>query len=165
LNAPSASSAAVLNAFINEQEKRPIWNGRPSTNRGIPIQLYHPTFAKFMRAMRDDTVDINLKSEDFSATHSFLQNSAVVYKNEALRSEAIRAFLNKAIHHRIAALKTPTFNADGACQVPCGNLLALAAIEEEKNEIGTGGCGPSHQCGLGFRLYYASENVGAVCPL
>jgi hypothetical protein len=164
LKAPSPSSAAVLNAFIHEQQKRPIWNGRPSTKRGIPIQLYHPTFSKFLRAISDDTVDINLKPEDYSAAHSLLHKSAEIYVDEASRSNAIRVFLNKAIHHRITTLDVQGMKADGACQVLCGNLYALAAIEEEKNEVGTGGCDPTHQCSLDFRLYYAQEIVGATLP-
>ena len=159
LKAPPPSSAAVLNAFIQEQTKHPIWNGRPSGNRGIPIQLYHAAFAKFMRAISDDTADTNLKAEDYSAVHSLFHRSAAVYRDEALRSNAIRVFLNNAIHHRITTLEVPGMKADGACQVLCGNLYALAALEEEKNEIGTGGCDPSHQCSFDFRLYYAKDNV------
>jgi hypothetical protein len=139
LNAPSPSSAAVLNSFIQTQTKHPIWNGRPSEKRGIPIQLYHPAFGKFMQAITDDTVDIGLKPEDYSAVHSLFHRSAVVYDDEALRSSAIRVFLDNAIHHRITTLDMKGMKTDGACQVLCGNLYALAAIEEEKNEIGTGG--------------------------
>jgi hypothetical protein len=164
LKAPSPSSAAVLNAFIQGQTKHPIWNGRPSGKRGIPIQLYHPAFAKFMRSISDDTVDINLKPDDYSAVHSLFDRSAVVYGDEASRSDAIRVFLNQAIHYRIETLEVPGMKADGAYKVLCRNLYALAAIEEEKNEIGTGGCDPSHQCSLDFRLYYAKENVSASKP-
>jgi hypothetical protein len=60
--APTPSQAAILNTFRNEQEKPPIWNGRPSTNRGIPIQLYHPSFGKFLRAVADDSVEIELEA-------------------------------------------------------------------------------------------------------
>ncbi|KAI9445411.1 hypothetical protein H4582DRAFT_920285 [Lactarius indigo] len=35
LNTPIPSSTATVDAFIREQEKRPIWNGRASTNCGI----------------------------------------------------------------------------------------------------------------------------------
>ncbi len=106
---PSPPSAATLNGLREEQGKRhPIWNGRPSMNRGIPIQLYHPSFAKFLRVVRDDTVGIDLK--------------------------------------------------------PGLRVYALAAIKEDKNEIGTGGCDPSDQCALGFRLYYAREEVRPFLP-
>jgi hypothetical protein len=164
LNAPSPSSGAILNAFINEQEKRPLWNGRPSTNRGIPIQLYHPTFAKFMRTTSDDTVDIKLDPEGYSAVHSLFHKSAVIYKDETARSNEIRVFLNRAIRHRLATLEAPGMRADGAYEVPCGNLYAVAALEEEKNEIGTGGKDPSHQCGLDYRLFYAHKRVCASIP-
>ncbi|KAH9066533.1 hypothetical protein EDB87DRAFT_1586638 [Lactarius vividus] len=53
---PPPSSSAVFQNFIGEQKRRPIWNGRPPTNCGIPIQLYHPSFAKIIRIARGDAV-------------------------------------------------------------------------------------------------------------
>jgi hypothetical protein len=164
LTAPSPSSAAVLNGFLRGQEKCPIWNGRPSMNRGIPIQLYHPSFAKFLRVARTATGEIDLTPEDYSATHSLFHSSAMLYKDEAKRVEGTRVFLDKAIRRAIPALDVPGMKADGACQVFCGNLYALAAAKEDKNEIGTGGCDPSHQCALDFRLYYAKEEVRPFLP-
>jgi hypothetical protein len=139
-----------------------MWNGRPSTHRGIPIQLYHPSFGNFLRAVRDDTVHV--KPEDYAATQSLFHSSAMLYEDEDSRSEEIRIFLDKAIHRQITHLRVPGMKADGACQVSCGNLYALAALEEEMNEIGTGGPDPSHQCGLDFRFYYARERVRPFFP-
>jgi len=73
-------------------------------NRGIPIRLYHPSFARFIRNVREDTVEIDLKPEDYSATHSLLHSSAVLYQDEARRVEATRVFLEEAIGHQIPAL-------------------------------------------------------------
>ena len=168
---PSPPSAATLNGLREEQGKRhPIWNGRPSMNRGIPIQLYHPSFAKFLRVVRDDTVGIDLKPEDYSATHSLFQSSAVLYESEARRLDATELFLNKVIRHQISPLwvsgEQVSMKADGAYEAGCKSLrvYALAAIKEDKNEIGTGGCDPSDQCALGFRLYYAREEVRPFLP-
>jgi hypothetical protein len=118
-------------------------------NRGIPIQLYHSSFAKFLRVVRDGDVQMDLEPEDYAATQSLFHSSATLYPDEASRSQAIRVFLNKAIHRHISSLEIPGMRADGACQVICGDVLAAA---EEKNEMGTGGCDASHQCGLDFRL-------------
>jgi hypothetical protein len=104
---------------------------------------------------------MDLKPEDYAATHSLFHSSATLYPDEAHRTQAIRVFLNKAIHHHISSLEIPGMRADGACQVICGDLLASAALEEHKNEMGVGGCDATHQCGIGFRFYYASEGV---CP-
>ncbi len=137
-------------------------------NRGIPIQLYHPSFAKFLRVVRDDTVGIDLKPEDYSATLSLFHSSAVLYESEAQRVDATRLFLDKVIRHRISALNVSgvkaSMKADGAYEVECGSLYALAAIKVDKNEIGTDSRDPSHQCALGFRLYYAREEVRPFLP-
>ncbi|KAI0000747.1 hypothetical protein BJV74DRAFT_882609 [Russula compacta] len=143
LDAPSPSQGTVLTAFIKGQNNRPTWNGRPSTNRGFPIQLYHPSFERFLRVIRVDTVDIGLKTEDYSATHSLFHPSAALYRDEDARSQAIRIHLDTAIHGSMFTLHLP----------------GMKASEEEKNEIGTGGCDPSHQYGIGYRLYYARENM------
>lgn len=149
----------MLNVFLREQGKRPIWNGRPSTNRGIPIQLYHPSFANFLRVIREDTGEIDLKPEDYSATHSLFHSFAMLYDDEAKRSAATSRFLDKAIGHMIPGMELPGMKPDGACRVLCGDLYALVALKESKNEIGTGGCDPSHQGSLGYRSYYAQEDV------
>jgi hypothetical protein len=132
LTAPSPSSAAALPGFIREQEKHPIWNGRPSMNRGIPIQLYHPSFAKFLRVAHEDTGEIELNPEDYSATHSLFHCSAAIYKDEHKRIEATKVFLDQAIRRAIPALELSCMRADGACQVLCGNLYALGALKEDR---------------------------------
>jgi hypothetical protein len=138
-------------------------NGRPSKNCGIPIQLYHPSFGRFLRRAHQDTVEINLKPENYSATHSLFQSSAAIYRNEASRVKEVKEFLENAIGHKFHPLDTDVcgMNPDGIIQVSCGSLHALAAVQEDKNEIGMGRCDPSHQCALDFRLYYATEKV---CP-
>jgi len=159
LVAPSPSSAAALNGFIHEQEKHPIWNGRPSKNRGIPIQLYHPSFANFLRVAHEDTGEIELKPEDYSATHSLFYRSAAVYKEENNRIEETNVFLDRVIGRATPSLELSCMKIDGACRVLCGDYYVLAAQKEVKNEHGTGGCDASHQCCMGFRLYYAREEV------
>ncbi|KAI5121423.1 hypothetical protein M0805_006186 [Coniferiporia weirii] len=46
------SSAAAIPAFLKEQEKRPVLNGRPCNNYGPPIGLFHPIFDSFQAAMK-----------------------------------------------------------------------------------------------------------------
>ncbi len=137
-------------------------------NHGIPIQLFHPSFAKFLRIAREDTVEIDLKPEVYSATHSLFHTSAVVYDDEGRRVEATRVFLEKAIGHMIPALevtgKQTSMRFDGACTAPCGSLSALTALKEDKNEVGTGDCDPSHQCAMGFRSYYTRKEVRPFLP-
>ncbi|KAH9167868.1 hypothetical protein EDB89DRAFT_1649475 [Lactarius sanguifluus] len=80
----------MLQNFITGQKNSPIWNGRPSTNCGIPIQLYRPSFAKFLRISHGDAVGIELKPETYSATHSLFHLSAALYSNEDKRVAATR---------------------------------------------------------------------------
>ena len=47
------SSAATMPRFQNEQERRPVFNGRPLYNSGPPFGLFHPVFNSFNAAMRD----------------------------------------------------------------------------------------------------------------
>lgn len=63
-------------------------------------------------------------------------------------------------------LQLPGMRADGACQLPLEKygINALTALEEVKNEIGMGGCDQLHQCGIGYRFYYAREDVRPVLP-
>jgi hypothetical protein len=163
--APTPSVAAVLGTFRNEQEKRPIWNGRPSANRGIPIQLYHPSFAKFLRAVRDENIGVNLEAEDYSAVHSLFHASAILHKNEGVRTQAVRVFLDKAIRHQASKIEVEGMKADGGCEVLCGDQYVLGELEEHKNDMGTGGCDPSHQGGLDMRVYYARPEVRPFLPI
>jgi hypothetical protein len=100
-----------------------------------------------------------LEAEDYSATHSLFHESAIIYKSEDDRSEAIRVFLDKAIHRHISKVEVAGMKADGGCEVLCGNVFALVALVEEKNDMGTGGCDASHQCGIDFRVYYVRDRV------
>jgi hypothetical protein len=157
--APTPSQAAILNTFRNEQAKRPIWNGRPSTNRGIPIQLYHPSFGKFLRAVGDDSVEIELEAEDYSAVHSLFHTSAILHSNEGERTQAVRVYLDKATHRQAGRIEVAGMKADGGCEVLCGNQYVLASVEEHKNDMGTGGCDPSHQGALDVRVYNSRPEV------
>ncbi|KAI9435242.1 hypothetical protein BJY52DRAFT_1197709 [Lactarius psammicola] len=91
------------------------------------------------------------------------QLEAVVYDDETSRIEATRVFLEEAIGHPIPALDATgeqiTLRFDGACTASCGNLSVMVALKEDKNEVGTGGCDPSHQCAMGFRSYYTRKEM------
>jgi hypothetical protein len=157
--APTPSQAAVLNAFRNEQETRPIWNGRPSGNRGIPIELYHRSFGRFLRAVTDESVEIELTAEDYSAVHSLFAKSAQLYGNEAGRTQAVRVCLDKVIRRQAGRIEVEGMRADGGCLVLCGNEYALGHLEEHKNDVGTGGCDPSHQGAFDIRVYNSRSEV------
>ncbi|KAH8990253.1 hypothetical protein EDB92DRAFT_1799093, partial [Lactarius akahatsu] len=146
-------------------------NGRPSTNCGIPIQLYHPSLAKTLRISRGDAVEIDLKPETYSVTHSLSHFSAALYSNEGKRVAATRTPLGVAICHGLSTLSVPcddyTMEFDGGLTEVCGGAQALVVLEVDKNEVGTDGRDPSHQCSLGFRSYYARNEPirnSCCCP-
>ncbi|KAI9440407.1 hypothetical protein H4582DRAFT_2074199 [Lactarius indigo] len=51
---------------------------------------------------------------------------------------------------------------DGAFTEVCRSVEALVVLKEGKNEVGTGGCDPSHECTVGFRSYYARKESRSV---
>ncbi|KAH9004562.1 hypothetical protein EDB86DRAFT_2771463, partial [Lactarius hatsudake] len=148
--------------------------GRPTMNCGIPIQLYHPSFAKIIRIARGDAIEIDLKPEAYSATHSLFHSSAALYDNKTLRVETTKIFLEGAIGHQLPADELPyggdlPMHPDGALTQICGSVKALVVVKEDKNEIGTGGCDPSHQCSMGYRSYCAQKKMKPIrecccCP-
>ncbi|KAI9428328.1 hypothetical protein H4582DRAFT_783233 [Lactarius indigo] len=112
-------------------------------NHGILIHLYHPSFTRFLRVVSDKAVKIDSKPGDYSAADSFIQSSAVLYRDEAKRVEATRLFLDRFLGRPILTL----------------SLYTLAALKEDTNEIGSGGRDPSNQRALNFRLYRAREEM------
>ncbi|KAI9445429.1 hypothetical protein H4582DRAFT_1915425 [Lactarius indigo] len=128
-------------------------------NHGILIHLYHPSFTRFLRVVSDKAVKIDSKPGDYSAADSFIQSSAVLYRDEAKRVEATRLFLDRFLGRPILTLYVSGMRANGACQVFCRSLYTLAALKEDTNEIGSGGRDPSNQRALNFRLYRAREEM------
>ncbi|KAH9072282.1 hypothetical protein EDB83DRAFT_211792 [Lactarius deliciosus] len=58
---------------------------------------------------------------------------------------------------------------DGALTQTCGSVRALVVVKEDTNEIGTGGCDPSHQCSMSYRSYYVQKKMKLIresccCP-
>ncbi|KAH9058919.1 hypothetical protein EDB83DRAFT_2520665 [Lactarius deliciosus] len=145
-----------------------------SMNYSIPIQLYHPSFAKFLRNIRGDTVDIDVKPKEHSATHSLFYFSAMSHQNEARRVEVTKMLLEDAIGHQISAVEIPVnesgMKADGACMiVNCGGGLSALAADNRVENVGTGGRDPLKRCTTFFRSYYARGGMRPIrdhccCP-
>ncbi|KAH9175906.1 hypothetical protein EDB89DRAFT_1942580 [Lactarius sanguifluus] len=66
-----------------------------------------------------------------------------------------------AIGHQLPPLnvkcKRSRLQFDAACTETCGSSLALVTLIANKNEVGTYGCDPLHQCALCFRSCYARK--------
>jgi hypothetical protein len=149
------SSASKFPAFKNEQQKRPIMNGRPMENHGLPVHLFHPVFSRFQHTLADHNVV--LTADDYAETHEYISVSAELYDREQLRQKAILKSLNAAIHFDLLGI-----NLEG-----CGTIVtptadnhnAIAGFYELKNEIGTGNSDPAIQGALLYRKAWVADEV------
>ena len=161
-DAPAPSIAAKTTTFKEEQEKRPIFNGRPFENHGLPVHLFHPAFSQFQRT-RDDP-SLNLTAKDYHNAHQYITLSAALYDTESLRQEAILRSLNSAISFDLHGVKS-----EGGT-MPNGSIVlrtasdsqAIAGIYELRNEIGMGNSDPAVQGSLSYRKAWVSDKVCCV---
>jgi hypothetical protein len=93
------------------------------------------------------------------ATHSLFNASAVLYDFERDRCDAIKVFLDKAIHRHLSTIEAKGFRTDGSYEVLCGDVYTVCTVAEYKNDLATARCDPSHQGGFNYRAYYMREQV------
>ena len=149
------SSAARVTMFADEQEKRPIMNGRPFRCNGLPVHLFHPAFSTFVQNFNGRD---RMTAAEYSTAYQFNVASSQLYDMESQRKAAIFESLHLAIHFHLV-------NVDGT--TPRGRILAdrgdglpaTIAICELRNEIGSGGCDPSIQGGLSYRKLWVADEV------
>lgn len=168
--APSPSSISKdANKFKIEQDKRPIYNGRPAVRRGPPVTIYHTAFAKLKDALGDLTrvVDKDEVGRVDDTAKLFLA-ATNIYPDEDQRSKAIIPHLKNLLGIDIIEKpkvgngrkdSEPDAIATGAIQdASFGKKIAVIGYVEFKNEFGIGGdCGV--QNALGLRKYLAQEKV------
>lgn len=169
INAPPPSSGAQLPAFKHEQEVRPVMNGRPMENCGLPVHLFHPAFSHFQRTLVDPNIE--LTADDYSRAYKYMRVSAALYETKALRYDAISTCLREAVCFGLI----PVVNADGTkadgsiLTLTLDNYPARAGIYELKNEIGTGSSDPTIQGSLSYRKTWVSRTLAPIrraccCP-
>jgi hypothetical protein len=155
-NAPPPSSAAVIPAFLNEQEKRPILNGRPLRNFGPPIGLFHPVFNSFHAALRDPKLSYE-KTKTHSSIRALFEAFSNIYDTKGARIAAIDKPLISLLGNSFVALEVLGVKSDGVIVEACGASNAYVAIREVKNEIGTANTDPCNQAGFSYRKYWANS--------
>ena len=85
------SSGAVMPAFSKEQQNRSILNGRPATNYGPPIGLFHPVFDSFSSTITStEPLPDNAATDTEGLTiymrvERFFSTCADIYKTEDSR--------------------------------------------------------------------------------
>ena len=147
------SSAAAMPAFLKEQQKRPVLNGRPFHNFGPPIGLFHPIFDSFQAAKDDESILID--AETYSSVRKLFEASAHIYNNKDRRIDAIDKHLLMLLDASFVGVSASGVLSDGVIIHANGPYSAYLVLREVKNEIGTGSADPYSQGGLSYRKYWA----------
>ncbi|KAF8327078.1 hypothetical protein F5887DRAFT_178051 [Amanita rubescens] len=168
-DAVAPSSGAKIPLFKHEQEKRPVMNGRPAENHGLPVHLFHPVFSLFQRTLADP--DIDLSSDDYAIAHTYMSASAAIYETESLRYDAASLCLAKATQLMISnSANSDRTSAGGSFLAPTSYFLnAIAGFYELKNELGAGSSDPTVQGSLLYRKVWVSSELDSIrnsccCP-
>lgn len=142
-----------------------IYDDRPPELSPPPIQIYHQVFSKFLSLANSEW---NGEEETLRQTSELIQTSRKFFGEEKERVEALRPFLRRLVHPSIAtSLRLPvTQNSilpHGVVYVEpkleSDSQVAICALMELKNEVGTGGCDPALQCQSDFVKIYSSNQV------
>ncbi|KAI0250970.1 hypothetical protein BJV78DRAFT_1214991 [Lactifluus subvellereus] len=164
------SDAAAMPAFQNEQEKRPVLNGRPLYNSGPPIGLFHPVFNSFHAAMRDPESSY-ADATTYPLVKALFEAFSGIYDSEDLRIAAIDKHLSPLLESRFEVVQVQGVKSDGVIAESCGpySVHAYVAIREVKNEIGTASTDPYNQASLAYRKYWADSSRDGIrarcyCP-
>ncbi|EKM75545.1 hypothetical protein AGABI1DRAFT_109310 [Agaricus bisporus var. burnettii JB137-S8] len=151
-DAPAPSSVSNSAAiFLQEQIVHPIHNGRPITNHGPPLSIYHEAFAVIQTAVQN----LNAVGDDEEETR--VDNTAKlclvatdIYEDEAARLQAVHPFIEKVLGTEIernvkSSRKGKQTTEDGLVsqRVRGSEKKGIVCHVEWKNELGLSG-----QCGL-----------------
>jgi hypothetical protein len=140
-------------AFQIEQNKRPVLNGRPSYNYGLPVGLFHPIFDSFQAARKEDLSYAD--AETYASVRELFKASADIYLTKDDRISAINKPLLKLLGRKFLNIFGPSVESDGVLYQHCGLSNAYLLIREVKNEIGSGLADPYNQASLSYRKYWA----------
>ncbi|KAG8900890.1 hypothetical protein FRB99_005679 [Tulasnella sp. 403] len=135
---------------------REIRTGRPYSNSGYPVSLYHPVFSDFLK----DIHDLNFvpKPDLLQTARELVIAAADYYPVEA--SIPVFKLEARAIGRQKAV------KADGVVDTTRPEGEAFRLIMEVKNEIGSGESDPTIQGALSYSRYWSSPgSFGRVCCL
>jgi hypothetical protein len=141
-------------SFQREQRERPVLNGRPYHNAGLPVGLFHPVFNAFHAAMRSPE-RFHADAKTYSSVRCLFGAFSDIYPAEDKRTDAIDEHLKILLGDSFVVVEAPTVKCDGVIIQKCGDSVAYLAAREIKNEIGSAGSDPYSQGGLSYRKYWA----------
>lgn len=171
--AAAAAPSSVSNSpamFKSEQEKRPIYDGRPANRRGPPITIYHTAFAQLKDSLQDlnKVVDPQeLKRVDDAAKLTLA--STQIYQTEKERASNVYPYicslLGIKLRENVATTTGGKKKAESDALIEqdlhdktLGENVAIVGHLELKNELGVAG-----QCAVqntrGLRKFLANDKV------
>ena len=147
--------------FKSEQEKYPVYNGRPANRRGPPIAIYHRAFAQLKDALQDlnKVVDPQEVKRVDDTAKLFLA-STQIYKTEKDRTDNIypyiRSLLGIELRENVVVATGGRKKAESDALVEqglddktFGETVGIVSHLEAKNELGVAGqCGVQNALGL-----------------
>lgn len=154
LKAAAPSSASKVNTISNQQDKYPLYNGRPPDNCAFDIRLFHPVFENFSRQYHGSE---KLANEEKAAAHNFLVGSAGYYETESARRDTAKPSLEVLLGRSFMGGTIPCWDTQNGLLVP---LLFF----DVKNEVGTGGADITTQVGLSYREHWSQNEVPHLLP-
>ncbi|KAJ7120950.1 hypothetical protein C8R44DRAFT_787049 [Mycena epipterygia] len=166
----SSQSANSANYREVQRGDYPIYDGRynATATHGIstvapPIQLYNSAFAHFI----DDATNpaLEIPNKVVLATADLMSKASAIYEDENTRRSAIRPALKNAMSYGITTLVSDDRTTpDGVIMWTMSgmdgslNETVPLLIEEEKRELGEGGCDASIQASFSMLRYWVQSN-------
>ncbi|KAG5651228.1 hypothetical protein H0H81_009377 [Sphagnurus paluster] len=140
--APSTVSSPPNSHFISEQNKHPIYNGRPANLTGPPLSIYHPAFAKIGDALQNlDRLVDRQEEQRVGDTAKLCQAAANIYHTERERLEAVYPLVETLLGIQMTRNVNTTTEIDGLVQqaIKDSDKKGVAVHVELKNELGLSG--------------------------
>lgn len=173
-SAPAPSKVVNdVRTYKEEQDKRPIYNGRPFHLHGPPVEIYDETLAILKHDLSDLSNAPEPSADFITNTANLFHASAPIYDSEDLRTKKVIEPLKKLLSPNIedpvpTSEKRPKSNrpvtvTDAAIRETLedhtyGQKTAALAYFELKNELGLRG-EAGLQAGLSLRKYITQDEV------
>ncbi|KAF9496897.1 hypothetical protein BDN71DRAFT_1388502 [Pleurotus eryngii] len=143
-DAPSTIATSV-SKFQNEQEKRPTYNGRPSTRIGPPITIYNRAFAIIRDRLKNLSKE-HLTPDLVLDTSQLFDAAAVIYDEENKREDAIYPILERLLGVTFDRKVRASYGSGTAAESDAASAFELEdgskviiAHAELMNELGLAG--------------------------
>ncbi|KAK7001847.1 hypothetical protein R3P38DRAFT_3045071 [Favolaschia claudopus] len=166
------SKAAKSTNFLEGQGGAyPLYDGRYNPTQGNstvapPVHLYNPAFARFLDYAANS--DLKVPDKVMIATAALMRHASAIYTDEDSRRAATRQHLQDALAIGLQTIVSEDgTKPDGVITATLSALegsvpgVVTLLVEEEKRELGEGGCDASTQASFSMLRYWA-QNTSTV---